>query len=84
METNKIPARADVPEKDKRAIQDPFATDDDWRVALAKAKEFIRASPHSAADWPKVALLCCLFSVWMMKSAFAFDALRTLRAAAQR
>lgn len=41
METNKIPARADVPEKDKWAIQDLFATDDDWRAALVKAKEFI-------------------------------------------
>ena len=41
METNKIPARADVPAKDKWAIQDLFATDDDWRAALAKAKEFI-------------------------------------------
>lgn len=41
METNKIPARADVSEKDKWAIQDLFATDDDWRAALAKAKEFI-------------------------------------------
>ena len=41
METNKMPARADVPEKDKWAIQDLFATDDDWRAALAKAKEFI-------------------------------------------
>ena len=41
METNKIPARADVPEKDKWAIQDLFATDDDWCAALAKAKEFI-------------------------------------------
>lgn len=41
METNKIPARADVPKKDKWAIQDLFATDDDWRAALAKAKEFI-------------------------------------------
>ncbi len=41
METNKIPARADVPEKDKWAIQDLFATDDAWRAALAKAKEFI-------------------------------------------
>ena len=41
MENNKIPARADVPEKDKWAIQDLFATDDDWRAALAKAKEFI-------------------------------------------
>lgn len=41
METNKIPARADVPEKDKWAIQDLFATDDDWHAALAKAKEFI-------------------------------------------
>ena len=41
METNKIPARADVPEKDKWAIQDLFATDDDWRASLAKAKEFL-------------------------------------------
>ena len=41
METNKIPARADVPKKDKWAIQDLFATDDDWRAALTKAKEFI-------------------------------------------
>lgn len=41
METNKILARADVPEKDKWAIQDLFATNDDWRAALAKAKEFI-------------------------------------------
>lgn len=41
METNKISARADVPAKDKWAIQDLFATDDDWRAALAKAKEFI-------------------------------------------
>lgn len=41
METNKIPARADVPAKDKWAIQDLFATDDDWRATLAKAKEFI-------------------------------------------
>ena len=41
METNKIPARADVPAKDKWAIQDLFATDDDWRAALAKAKEFL-------------------------------------------
>ena len=41
METNKIPTRADMPEKDKWAIQDLFATDDDWRAALAKAKEFI-------------------------------------------
>ena len=41
METNKIPASADVPAKDKWAIQDLFATDDDWRAALAQAKEFI-------------------------------------------
>ena len=41
METNKIPARADVPAKDKWAIQDLFTTDDDWRAALAKAKEFL-------------------------------------------
>ena len=66
METNKIPARADVPAKDKWAIQDLFATDDDWRAALAKAKEFLPRITHSAADWPKAALFCCLFSVWMM------------------
>ena len=41
METNKIPARADVPEKDKWAIRDLFATDDDWRKALADAKAFL-------------------------------------------
>ena len=41
METKKIPARADVPEKDKWAIHDLFASDDDWRAALAKAKEFL-------------------------------------------
>lgn len=41
METNKIPARADVPEKDKWAIHDLFATDDDWRKALADAKAFL-------------------------------------------
>lgn len=52
METNKIPARADVPAKDKWAIQDLFATDDDWRAALAKAKEFI---PRIAAFRGKLA-----------------------------
>lgn len=41
METKKIPARADVPEKDKWAIHDLFASDDDWRAALTKAKEFL-------------------------------------------
>ena len=41
METKKIPARTDVPEKDKWAIRDLFATDEDWRKALAKAKEFL-------------------------------------------
>ena len=79
METNKIPARADVPEKDKWAIQDLFATDDDWRAALASS---FRASPHSAADWPKAVLLCCLFSVWMMKSALRLTRSYTTRSAA--
>ena len=41
MEMTKIPARADVPDQDKWAINDLFATDDDWRAALAGAKEFI-------------------------------------------
>ena len=41
METMKIPARADVAAQDKWAIEDLFATDDDWRAALAAAKEFI-------------------------------------------
>ena len=35
MEMTKIPARADVPDQDKWAINDLFATDDDWRAALA-------------------------------------------------
>ena len=35
MQTNQIPARADVPAQDKWAIHDLFATDDDWRAALA-------------------------------------------------
>lgn len=41
METMQIPARADVAAQDKWAIHDMFATDDDWRAALAAAKEFI-------------------------------------------
>ena len=41
MEITKIPARADVPDQDKWAINDLFATDDDWRAALAGAKEFV-------------------------------------------
>lgn len=46
METTKIPVRADVPEQDKWAISDLFATDDDFRAALAAAKEF---APRVAA-----------------------------------
>ena len=41
MEMTRIPARADVPDKDKWAIGDLFATDDDWRAALAAAKEYV-------------------------------------------
>ena len=41
MQTNQIPARADVPAQDKWAIHDLFATDDDWRAALAAAKEYV-------------------------------------------
>ena len=41
MEMTRIPARADVPDKDKWAIGDLFATDDDWRAALASAKEYV-------------------------------------------
>ncbi len=41
MQTSKIPARADVPAQDKWAIHDLFATDGDWRAALADAKGFI-------------------------------------------
>ena len=41
MQTNQIPARADVPTQDKWAIQDLFATDDDWRAALTAAKEYV-------------------------------------------
>ena len=43
MQTMQIPARADVAAQDKWAIHDLFATDDDWRAALAAAKE--EASP---------------------------------------
>ena len=41
MEPIRIPARADVPDKDKWAIHDLFATDGDWRAALAAAKEYV-------------------------------------------
>ena len=41
METMQIPARADVAAQDKWAIHDLFATDDDWRAALAAAKDYI-------------------------------------------
>lgn len=40
METNRIPARADVAPQDQWAIHDLFASDDAWREALAAAKEF--------------------------------------------
>lgn len=40
METMQIPARAEVAAQDKWAIHDLFATDDDWRAALAAAKEY--------------------------------------------
>ena len=41
METMQIPARADVAAQDKWAIHDLFATDEDWRAALAAAKEYV-------------------------------------------
>lgn len=41
METTQIPARAEVAAQDKWAIHDLFATDDDWRAALAAAKEYV-------------------------------------------
>ena len=41
METMQIPARAEVAAQDKWAIHDLFATDDDWRAALAAAKEYV-------------------------------------------
>lgn len=41
METMQIPARAEVAAQDKWAIHDLFATDDDWRAALAAAKDYI-------------------------------------------
>lgn len=41
MQTMQIPARADVAAQDKWAIHDLFATDDDWRAALADAKAYI-------------------------------------------
>lgn len=41
METMQIPARAAVAAQDKWAIHDLFATDDDWRAALAAAKDYV-------------------------------------------
>lgn len=41
METMQIPARAEVAAQDKWAIHDLFATDDDWRAALAAAKDYV-------------------------------------------
>lgn len=41
METMQIPARAEVAAQDKWAIHDLFATDDDWRAALATAKDYV-------------------------------------------
>ena len=41
METMQIPARVEVAAQDKWAIHDLFATDDDWRAALAAAKEYV-------------------------------------------
>lgn len=41
METMQIPARAEVAAQDKWAIHDLFATDDDWRAALAAAKDHV-------------------------------------------
>ncbi|MDO4270681.1 MAG: oligoendopeptidase F [Eubacteriales bacterium] len=46
METTKIPARADVAAADKWAISDLFASDEDWRAALAAAKEY---APRAAS-----------------------------------
>lgn len=40
METNRIPARADVAPEDQWAIEDLFASDDAWREALAAAKAY--------------------------------------------
>ena len=77
METNKILARADVPEKDKWAIQDLFATDDDWRAALAKAKEFI---PRITAFRGRLAESGV--ALLMMKSALHLTRSYTTRSAA--
>lgn len=41
METMQIPVRAEVAAQDKWAIHDLFATDDDWRAALAAAKDYV-------------------------------------------
>lgn len=82
METNKIPARADVPKKDKWAIQDLFATDDDWRAALAKAKEFIPRITAFRGRLAESGAALLSFSVWMMKSALHLTRSYTTRSAA--
>ena len=75
METNKIPARADVPEKDKWAIQDLFATDDDWRAALAKAKEFIPRIPAFRGRLAESGAVLLSFFRLDDEISLAFDAL---------
>ena len=37
--SERIPQRSDIPEKDKWAIEDMYATDEAWEQDLARAKE---------------------------------------------
>ena len=69
MEITKIPARADVPDQDKWAINDLFATDDDWRAALAGAKEFVPRVAAYRGRLGESGETLLAFSGWTMRSA---------------
>ena len=68
MEPIRIPARADVPDKDKWAIHDLFATDGDWRAALAAAKEYVPRIAAYRGRWARAARRFFRFSSWTMRS----------------
>ena len=68
VQTNQIPARADVPAQDKWAIHDLFATDDDWRAALAAAKEYVPRIAAYAAVWARAVRPCWRSSGWTTRS----------------
>ena len=79
MQTMQIPARADVAAQDKWAIHDLFATDDDWRAALAAAKEYI---PRVQAFRGRLGESAQTLLGWTTKSALPLTRSCTTRSAA--